>query len=116
MAVQPIIGQWYHYPEKSQKFKVVALDLSGDTVEIQYFDGTIDEIEMPTWYGLHMEVIEEPEDWTGAMGDLEMDDRSSTGTEMSRQDWEDPYNEVIEKEHASPIERDSLEEDSWEED
>ena len=116
MAVQPIIGQWYHYPEKSQKFKVVALDLSDDTVEIQYFDGAIDEIEMPTWYGLHMEVIEEPEDWTGAMGDLEMDDRSSTGTEMSRQDWEDPYNEVIEKEHAGPIERDSLEEDTWEED
>ena len=45
MAVQPIIGQWYHYPGKSQKFKVVALDLSDDTIEIQYFDGTIDEIE-----------------------------------------------------------------------
>jgi len=106
MAVQPIINQWYHYPEKSQKFKVVALDLQDNTIEIQYFDGTVDEMEMVTWYGSRMEGVEAPEDWTGAMEYLEIDDRSSTGTEMSGEDWSAPYDEILEKENAGPIKSD----------
>ena len=57
----PIIDEWYHHPEKAQKFKVTALDEHTATVEIQYFDGTIDELDLNTWYKLDMERIEPPE-------------------------------------------------------
>ena len=44
----PIIDAWYHHPEKAQKFKVTALDDHAATVEIQYFDGNIDELDLDT--------------------------------------------------------------------
>jgi hypothetical protein len=61
MTVQPVIGQRYYYPEKSHEFVVVALDISNDKVEIQYFDGTTDEMKVTTWYDTYLQVIKEPE-------------------------------------------------------
>ena len=115
----PIIDAWYHYPEKAQKFKVTAFDEHTSTVEIQYFDGTIDEMGFDTWYGLDMERIEAPEDWTGPMDNIEKDDLNPVGTEMQREDWEAPYEEEDEKRRAGPRDSDETEEGSegeWSED
>ena len=100
--VDPIIDEWYHYPAKAQKFKVIALDDQAATVEIQYFDGSIGEFDLDTWYGLDMERIEAPEDWTGPMDNIEKDDLNPVGTEMQREDWEAPYSEEDEKRRAGP--------------
>jgi hypothetical protein len=102
----PIIDAWYHYPEKAQKFKVTALDEHTATVEIQYFDGNIDEFDIDTWYDLNIERIEEPEDWTGPMDNIDKDDLNPVGTEMQREDWDAPYQEVDEKRRAGPREPD----------
>jgi hypothetical protein len=96
----PIIDAWYHHPEKAQKFKVTALDDHAATVEIQYFDGSIGEFDLDTWYDLDIERIEPPEDWTGPMDNIEKDDLNPVGTEMQREDWESPYQEVDEKRRA----------------
>jgi len=98
----PIINGWYHYPEKEQKFKVTAHDEPSRTVEIQYFDGNIDELDLDTWYSLDIERIEAPEDWTGPMDNIEKDDLTPGGTEMQREDWDTPYQEVDEKRRAGP--------------
>lgn len=100
--VDPIIDAWYHYPEKAQQFKVTALDDHAATVEIQYFDGNIDEFDLDIWYGLDMECIEAPQDWTGPMDNIEKDDLNPVGTEMQREDWDAPYSEVDEKLRAGP--------------
>ncbi len=115
----PIIDAWYHYPSKAQKFKVTALDDHAATVEIQYFDGNIDELDLDTWYGLDMERIEAPEDWTGPMDNIEKDDLNPVGTEMQREDWEAPYSEVDEKRRAgprTPVEEEEEPEDESEDD
>ena len=96
----PIIETWYHHPEKAQKFKVTALDDHAGTVEIQYFDGSVGEFDLDTWYDLDIERIEPPEDWTGPMDNIERDDLNPVGTEMQREDWESPYQEVDEKRRA----------------
>ena len=93
----PIIDSWYHHTEKAQKFLVTAIDDHSDTVEIQYFDGTLDEFELVTWYAMDVELIEAPEDWTGP---VDIDDLSSIDAEMSVEDWSAPYDEVMEKSHA----------------
>ncbi len=98
----PLIGQWYHYPEKSQKFMVTAIEDASGTVEIQYFDGTIGEFDLTDWASLHAEGVAEPEDWTGPMDDIEADDLTPIGTEMSDEDWEAPYDEEGEKLSAGP--------------
>ena len=93
----PIIDSWYHHTEKAQKFLVTAIDDHSDTVEIQYFDGTLDEFELVTWYAMDVELIEAPEDWTGP---VDIDDLSSIDAEMSNEDWDAPYDEELEKSHA----------------
>ena len=93
----PIIDSWYHHTEKAQKFLVTAIDEHSDTVEIQYFDGTLDEFELVTWYAMDVELIEAPEDWTGP---VDIDDLSSIDAEMTDEDCGAPYDEVMEKSHA----------------
>ena len=114
--VDPIIDEWYHYPAKAQKFKVIAFDDHAATVEIQYFDGNIDEFDLDTWYELDMERIEPPEDWTGPMDNIEKDDLNPVGTEMQREDWDAPYSEEDEKNRAGPrtlTEEERGPEDEW---
>ena len=90
----PMIDSWYHQAEKAQRFLVTAIDEHSDTVEIQYFDGTLDEIDLATWYAMDVELVEAPEGWTGP---VDMDDLSSIDAEMSAEDWQAPYNEEMEK-------------------
>ncbi len=101
-STDPIIAQWYHYPQKSEKFQVTAIDEQSDSVEIQYFDGNIDEFELATWYTLEIEPIETPEDWTGPLNNIEKDDLTPIGTEMQDEDWDAPYDEELEKTSAGP--------------
>ena len=94
----PILGQWYQHLDKGQKFKVVAFDESGDSIEIQHFDGDIEEVGKDVWYTFDVEPIEMLEDWTGPMDDIEYDDLDYTETEMSREDWAKPLKEVARNE------------------
>ena len=93
----PEVDNWYHHAEKAQRFLVTAIDDHSDSVEIQYFDGTLDEFDLSTWYAMDVELVEAPEDWTGP---VDMDDLSSIDAEMSDEDWDAPYNEEMEKLHA----------------
>lgn len=72
--VDPIIGNWYRNQETGNDFEVVALDEDAQTIEIQYFDGELEELDLDAWYELAIESIEEPEDWSGPFDELESDD------------------------------------------
>ena len=82
-----IIGSWYRRTDNSL-FEVVAIDEAASTVEIQHFDGTIDEIDMETWPGLLLEVVGAPEDWSGSIDmDLEVDHEFANESPLG---WHDP--------------------------
>jgi Family of unknown function (DUF6763) len=70
----PIEGNWYHNIGKEQNFMVVVVSETGGTVDIQYFDGDLEELEMEEWEEMDLEEIEPPEDWTGPLDKLEPDD------------------------------------------
>ena len=72
--VDPIIGNWYRNQETGSDFEVVALDEDAQTIEIQYFDGELEEIDLDAWYELPIESIEAPEDWSGPFDEMESDD------------------------------------------
>ena len=105
-STDPIIAQWYHYPQKSEKFQITAIDEQRGTVEVQYFDGNIDEFDLSVWYAMGAEPIETPEDWTGPIDNIEKDDLTPIGHEMRREDWEAGYDEIREKEAAGPRDSD----------
>lgn len=71
---RPRIGSWYRRLDRPQAFHVVALDERAQTVEIEYFDGTVDEWPMSHWHGLQIEPCEAPHDWTGPFDDVDATD------------------------------------------
>lgn len=92
--LDPIVGNWYRHLDKGQMFRVVAFDESEALIEIQHFDGDIEEVILTVWRGMDLEAAEPPEDWTGPMDDIERDDLGYTETAMSGSDWSGPLQET----------------------
>jgi hypothetical protein len=90
----PIVGNWYAHLDKGQRFEVVAVDEDAGTVEVQYFDGAVEEVDLGEWYELDVEPAEAPEDWTGPMDDLERDDLGYSDTGMEDTDWRENLKDV----------------------
>jgi hypothetical protein len=120
----PIVGNWYEHLDRGQAFEVVALDEDGGTIEVQYFDGSVEEIGLESWYELEIEPSEPPEDWTGAMDDIERDDLGYSETEMASEDWSAPLRGLksrpAAREEETPEEQDDWgdglpDEEPWEE-
>lgn len=87
--VDPIIGNWYEHLDKGLRFEVVALDEDEGLVEIQYFNGDIEEIELEMWYELEIEPSQPPEDWTGPIDEAESDDLDDDiDTDIESEDWD----------------------------
>jgi hypothetical protein len=72
--LDPIVGNWYRDLDSQTDFEVVAVDEDAQTVEIQYFEGEVEEIDLDSWYAMILEPIEQPEDWSGPFDDVEPED------------------------------------------
>ena len=93
IVVGPIIGNWYRRPNGSL-FEVVALDEDDQTVELQFFDGTIDEVDFESWPAMLPVQVGAPEDW---LGSVDMDPEDFTGKDDGiPQGWHDPL-EMLEQ-------------------
>lgn len=106
---EPIIGSWYQHSGKGQKFEVVAVDEDSGVVQIQHFDGDVEEIDLDNWFEMDIESIEAPEDWTAPMDAIVRDDLGVTETDMQGEDWERPLEGRRRKEDWE----DDDEEDRW---
>ena len=90
----PIVGNWYLHNDKGQRFQVVALDESSGSVEIQHFDGDLEEIELENWYLLDVELTEEPENWGGPLDIGEVEDYGTVITDTTAEEWDEPLEEL----------------------
>ena len=89
MAVlYPVIGQWFSRPNGTI-FEVVAVDEDGGTVELQQFDGTIDEVDIDTWRQQYMIEASAPEDWSGSV-DMDPEDYKGTASNEMPAGFHDP--------------------------
>ncbi|MDX1402901.1 MAG: DUF6763 family protein [Woeseiaceae bacterium] len=70
----PVIGDWYRR-SNGTLLKIVAVDEDDATIEIQFFDGTIDEFDFDTWNSMLLERVGAPEDWSGSV-DMDPEDFS----------------------------------------
>ncbi|MHB1142203.1 MAG: DUF6763 family protein [Sulfuricaulis sp.] len=63
MYEEPVVGAFYEDREEDGRtFEVTAFDENDGTIEIQYSDGTTDEIDLDDWYGMDLEQLESDED------------------------------------------------------
>ena len=90
---KPQVSQWYRHLDKGQEFQVTAIDETEGTVEIQHFDGDVEELDLDAWHMMDIEPIETPEDWTGPMDNVEHDDLGYSETGMTGSDWNEPLTE-----------------------
>ena len=89
MPVQdPVIGQWFRRPGGTL-FEVVAIDDAERTVEIQQFDGTIDELDLEIWPEMSLQEISAPEDWSGSV-DMDPEDFSGKRSDEIPAGYHDP--------------------------
>jgi len=68
----PTIGNWFRR-SNGALFEVVAVDEANTTVEIQYFDGTISQVDLENWPELLIVEASAPEDWSGSV-DMDPED------------------------------------------
>jgi hypothetical protein len=87
-APHPGIGDWYRL-NGGQSFEVVAVDDDDGTIEIQYFDGTVEEMDFEDWEAQWddggLEAAEAPEDWSGSV-DVEGGDQDARGSDNPAED------------------------------
>ncbi len=91
-VLKPIVGQWYR-GNTNELFEVVAIDEQDETIEIQYFDGTIAEMEFDAW-NEHLldnliDAADAPEDWSGAV-DVEAEDLDREFEDNPKIAWASP--------------------------
>ncbi len=84
----PKIGQWFRRPNGAL-LEVVAIDEADGTIEIQMFDGTIDEIEIEAWREQFLAEVAAPEDWSGSV-DMDPDDYKGTSSSEMPAGFHDP--------------------------
>jgi hypothetical protein len=88
-VIRATVGQWYR-GATNDAFEVVAIDDDDGTIEIQYFDGTVEELDFEDWQlecrdGL-IEEIDAPEDWSGSV-DIEPEDLDFEAEDRPTVQW-----------------------------
>jgi len=95
------VGEWYLRRDIGEIFQVTGYDDRSRTIEIQTFDGDLDEIETELWRRIPLELIEPPEDWSGPVDDFADDDLTDSTDGFAPMEpfaeteeaWEDPTDE-----------------------
>jgi Family of unknown function (DUF6763) len=113
-ALQPEVGQWYRHLDKGEGFVVVDIDDDARTIDVQSYDGDLDEIDRDSWDVMALARMEPPEDWTGPVDDVERDDLGYSDAEVQPpnlmqppaplgiEGWDDTRNGAIEVEEDEP--------------
>ena len=60
MEEEPVVGKMYEDAD-GMAFEILAFDEDDGTIEIQYDDGTVDEIDLDTWYEMDLQQLKTAE-------------------------------------------------------
>jgi len=71
-APRPDVGDWYQTAE-GDYLEVVAYDPAEGNIEVQHYDGAVEEYDLENWEELTLTRAEPPEDWSGSL-DVTRDD------------------------------------------
>jgi hypothetical protein len=84
----PVVGDWYRRTNGAL-FEIVAIDGDEGTIEVQHFDGTLEEFDLESWHEQEFEEAQAPEDWTGSV-DVEPEDYDAEREVNATGLWSDP--------------------------
>lgn len=84
----PVVGEWYR-DLHGDIFEVVAVDEEDGTVEVQHFDGTLEEWDLADWRQSPLQAADPPEDWSGSL-DIEREDYGVDLEDIRAEEWSSP--------------------------
>jgi hypothetical protein len=85
----PVVGEWYRRVDGAM-LEVVAID--DGNIEVQHFDGTLEEFDNDEWQAQGFATAKPPEDWSGSV-DVEPEDiETSSDGDTVQVTWSDPLN------------------------
>jgi hypothetical protein len=96
----PEIGRWYR-DRGGSLFEVIAIDDHDGTIEIQHFDGTLEETEPDGWIAMLPEPAEAPEDWTGSV-DINAEDLPGSRQPLFL-DWQSELEQLEPLDEPEPL-------------
>ena len=71
---EPTVGQWYEDAENEETFMVLKVDEDQELIEIQHLDGDVEEMDIDGWAEMDLELIDEPEGWSGSRAERPEDE------------------------------------------
>ncbi len=83
----PITGQWYVRLDKGPPFCVLDVEKGEDRIEIQHFDGDVEELGFTAWFDMDLDIGAEPEDASGPLDDVETGEARYGDTPQTHEDW-----------------------------
>jgi len=86
--IAPTVGHWYQ-DISGNSFEIVAFDVAHGLIEIQFYDGTVEELDLESWYEQMFIAAEPPEDWSGSL-DIDKQDYGVDLEEGTHLIWENP--------------------------
>ena len=90
LDIDPVVDNWYMHLDKGQRFTITEVNEDDETIELQHFDGDIDEITFSDWSDYNVELCEAPENWSGPIDIGTVDDYGTEITDTSSDDWNEP--------------------------
>ena len=90
--VKPVVGQWYRSAE-GLNLEIVAIDQDEGTIEIQYFDGAIEELDFSSWVQMSLQTVQPPEDWSGSVDIMREDFMTDIGA-STQESWASPLDKL----------------------
>ncbi|MDH5184286.1 MAG: hypothetical protein OEX12_10390 [Gammaproteobacteria bacterium] len=85
------IGCWYQTPE-GERFKVVAED--DDSIEIQYANGDVAELDQDSWWEMGLRAISTPDDGAGPFDELSGEDFGDTERPYHPEELNNPVDTI----------------------
>jgi|SRR5690349_2360931 len=86
------VGSWFRRGQEPP-FEIVAVDIDHETIEVQYADGTLEEIDFDSWTEMECQPTEPPEDWAGSM-DVVREDFGIEPDTLRGDTWDSPLDHL----------------------
>ena len=86
------VGDWFRR-SNDPPFEVVALDPDNETVEVQHYDGSVEELDFDSWLEMDFEPARAPEDYSGAL-DMDREDFNLSVDGMQFDDGLNPLDQL----------------------
>jgi hypothetical protein len=105
--LSPIVGNWYTNRDRGELFQVVAVDEEAGTIEVQDFEGGLDEIDDEEWREMRLDAAVPPDDWSGPVDDVEPDEFGYTDITLNAGEESGPgltWEDVIEDDDLEGVE------------